>query len=147
MHTSVVVDVQCGNRTSRDISRGGGADSCNHAAVVIGIRMDIKEVGTSQHGNCGHHLKGAPLTDVHNALQHIYCLAHPACQNHQSRWYGQIMISFLDGPELIIVAVVVLVLFGGAQLPKLARNIGQAQKEFKKGLADGAAEGSETDKK
>jgi sec-independent protein translocase protein TatA len=57
------------------------------------------------------------------------------------------MISFLDGPELIIVAVVVLVLFGGAQLPKLARNIGQAQKEFKKGLADGAAEGSETDKK
>lgn len=57
------------------------------------------------------------------------------------------MISFLDGPELIIVAVVVLVLFGGAQLPKLARNIGQAQKEFKKGLADGAAEGSNTDKK
>ena len=57
------------------------------------------------------------------------------------------MISFLDGPELIIVAVVVLVLFGGAQLPKLARNIGQAQKEFKKGLADGAAEGSDADKK
>ena len=42
-----------------------------------------------------------------------------------------------DGPELIIVLVVVLVLFGGSQLPKLARNIGQAQKEFKKGLEDG----------
>ena len=47
------------------------------------------------------------------------------------------MISFLEGPELIIVLVVVLVLFGGAQLPKLAKNLGQAQKEFKKALDDG----------
>jgi sec-independent protein translocase protein TatA len=43
-----------------------------------------------------------------------------------------------DGPELIVVLVVVLVLFGGSQLPKLARNIGQAQKEFKKGIEAGA---------
>ncbi len=43
-----------------------------------------------------------------------------------------------DGPELIVVLVVVLVLFGGSQIPKLARNLGQAQKEFKKGLAEGA---------
>ena len=39
--------------------------------------------------------------------------------------------------EWIIILVVVLLLFGGAQLPKLARNLGQAQKEFKKGLNDG----------
>lgn len=51
-----------------------------------------------------------------------------------------------DGPELIVVLVVVLVLFGGSQIPKLARNLGQAQKEFKKGLAEGA-EGSETSTK
>ena len=38
-----------------------------------------------------------------------------------------------NGPELIIVLIVVLVLFGGSQLPKLARSIGQAQREFKKG--------------
>lgn len=42
-----------------------------------------------------------------------------------------------DGPELIVVLVVVLVLFGGSQIPKLARNLGQAQKEFKKGLDEG----------
>jgi sec-independent protein translocase protein TatA len=40
------------------------------------------------------------------------------------------------GPELIIILVVVLVLFGGSQLPKLAKNLGKAQKEFKDGLAD-----------
>ena len=40
------------------------------------------------------------------------------------------------GPELIIILVVVLVLFGGSQLPKLAKNLGKAQKEFKEGMAD-----------
>jgi sec-independent protein translocase protein TatA len=40
------------------------------------------------------------------------------------------------GPEGMVLLVLVLVLFGGAQLPKLARNLGRAQKEFKDGLAD-----------
>src|SRR4051812_15863001 len=43
----------------------------------------------------------------------------------------------IGGPELIIILVVVLVLFGGSQLPKLAKNLGQAQKEFKKGIDEG----------
>ena len=43
----------------------------------------------------------------------------------------------IGGPEVIIVLVVVLVLFGGSQLPKLAKNLGKAQKEFKDGLAEG----------
>jgi sec-independent protein translocase protein TatA len=38
-----------------------------------------------------------------------------------------------NGPELIIILLVVLLLFGGAKLPKLARSLGEAQKEFKKG--------------
>jgi len=42
------------------------------------------------------------------------------------------------GPELIIILVVVLVLFGGSQLPKLAKNLGKAQKEFKEGMGEGA---------
>jgi sec-independent protein translocase protein TatA len=41
------------------------------------------------------------------------------------------------GPEWIIPLVVILVLFGGSQIPKLARSLGQAQKEFKHGLAEG----------
>jgi sec-independent protein translocase protein TatA len=38
--------------------------------------------------------------------------------------------------QLIIIVVVALVLFGGSQIPKLARSLGQAQKEFKQGLAE-----------
>lgn len=43
-----------------------------------------------------------------------------------------------SGNEWLIVVIAALVLFGGSQIPKLARNLGQAQKEFKKGLAPGS---------
>jgi sec-independent protein translocase protein TatA len=45
-----------------------------------------------------------------------------------------------SGAEWFIVLAVVLVIFGGSQLPKMARNLGRAQQELKKGLAEGAAE-------
>jgi sec-independent protein translocase protein TatA len=45
-----------------------------------------------------------------------------------------------SGPEWFIVLAVVLVIFGGSQLPKLARNLGKAQKEFKDGLSEGQRE-------
>lgn len=35
-------------------------------------------------------------------------------------------------PELLILLVVILVLFGGSKLPKLARSLGEAQTEFKR---------------
>ncbi|HEY1989606.1 MAG TPA: twin-arginine translocase TatA/TatE family subunit [Acidimicrobiales bacterium] len=44
----------------------------------------------------------------------------------------------VDG--IIILIVVVLVLFGSTQIPKLARSLGSAQKEFKKGVDQGASE-------
>ncbi len=46
----------------------------------------------------------------------------------------------IGAPELIIVLVIVLLLFGGAKLPKLARSLGEAQREFKKGTDEGAAD-------
>jgi sec-independent protein translocase protein TatA len=42
--------------------------------------------------------------------------------------------------ELIIVAFVVLVLFGATAIPKFARSLGQAKKEFEKGVKDGSKE-------
>jgi sec-independent protein translocase protein TatA len=42
------------------------------------------------------------------------------------------------GPtELLIVLAIVLLLFGSTKLPKLARSLGEAQKEFKKGVDEG----------
>ena len=47
--------------------------------------------------------------------------------------------------EWIIILVVLLLLFGSTQLPKLARSLGSAQKEFRKGMKEGEAEGEEDD--
>ena len=45
------------------------------------------------------------------------------------------------GPEWIIVGIVaVVVLFGAKKLPEMARSVGRAQGEFKKGLKEGAVE-------
>jgi sec-independent protein translocase protein TatA len=53
----------------------------------------------------------------------------------------------VGAPELLIVLIVVLVLFGGAKLPQLARSLGQAQSEFRKGLRQGAKPADEDDDK
>ena len=53
----------------------------------------------------------------------------------------------LGATELIIVLVILLVLFGGAKLPKLARSLGRAQKEFKEGVTEGTKAEDATDEK
>ena len=43
--------------------------------------------------------------------------------------------------EWVIVGIIaVAVIFGATKLPELARNVGRAQGEFKKGLKEGATE-------
>ena len=42
----------------------------------------------------------------------------------------------LGVPELLIIFLIVLLVFGGSRLPKLAKSLGEAQKEFKKGAVD-----------
>jgi sec-independent protein translocase protein TatA len=43
------------------------------------------------------------------------------------------------GPEIYIVLGVIVLLFGGSQLPKLARSLGQAKKEFEGGQRETSA--------
>jgi sec-independent protein translocase protein TatA len=44
----------------------------------------------------------------------------------------------LGAPELIIIALVILLLFGATRLPKLGRSMGQSIKGFKQGLNEDA---------
>lgn len=52
------------------------------------------------------------------------------------------------GPwQLLICVVVAFVLFGGAKkIPELAKSLGRAKNEFKKGLAEGEKESDEAEK-
>ena len=45
--------------------------------------------------------------------------------------------------QVLIVVAVVIVLFGAKKIPDLARSLGKAKGEFKKGLAEGAKEEAE----
>ena len=75
------------------------------------------------------------LTPRHYALLPILALTLPSCM--------------LGGPEIMMIAVVLLVLFGGAKLPQLMRGMGSGINEFKKGLKEGDPsldEGSDDDK-
>ncbi len=45
------------------------------------------------------------------------------------------MFSNLGTGEIIIIAIVLMILFGGKKLPELARGIGEASREFRKALS------------
>ncbi|PIP52912.1 twin-arginine translocase TatA/TatE family subunit [Candidatus Beckwithbacteria bacterium CG23_combo_of_CG06-09_8_20_14_all_34_8] len=45
------------------------------------------------------------------------------------------MLKGIGTTELIIIAVVLLILFGGKKLPELAKGMGEAIKEFKKAIS------------
>jgi sec-independent protein translocase protein TatA len=49
----------------------------------------------------------------------------------------------IGGPEVILILVVVLLIFGAAKLPQLARSLGASAKEFRKGLDEGVDDEAE----
>ena len=42
----------------------------------------------------------------------------------------------IGAPELIVVLVIILLLFGAPRLPRLARSLGQASREFRQGVSE-----------
>ena len=46
------------------------------------------------------------------------------------------------GPDLLVIVAIIAVLFGGSQIPKLARSLGSAKREFEQGMSEG--DGKET---
>jgi sec-independent protein translocase protein TatA len=48
--------------------------------------------------------------------------------------------------DIVVVGLVIVVLFGAPQIPKVARSLGEGLKEFKKALKEGNEENEENEK-
>ena len=97
--------------------------------MVVGVVVQVEQIVPRGTGEALEHVRPAPFADVDHALQHRPILHYPP--EGPGGTVGR-----MGAQEWLIIAVVVLVLFGGSQLPKLARSLGEAQKEFKKGVTD-----------
>lgn len=47
-----------------------------------------------------------------------------------------LLLGGLGTQELLIIALIVLLIFGGAKIPELMRGVGKGVKEFKKGMKE-----------
>jgi len=45
---------------------------------------------------------------------------------------------WLGGPEIAVIVIIVILLFGGRKIPELMRGLGKGIKEFKDGVGDDA---------
>ncbi len=50
------------------------------------------------------------------------------------------VVGTLGPPEIIVIVVVLVLLFGAKRLPELARSLGSSARELRKGLAEGTEE-------
>jgi TatA/E family protein of Tat protein translocase len=50
-------------------------------------------------------------------------------------------------PELLVILLIALLIFGAARLPQIGKALGKTIAEFKKGLKEGEKEAEEKDKK
>ena len=52
---------------------------------------------------------------------------------------------FISGPEIFIVLIVILLLFGSKKIPEVAKGLGKGMKEFKKATEEIKKEITDTD--
>jgi sec-independent protein translocase protein TatA len=62
---------------------------------------------------------------------------------------GEMLADIFGMDGIVVIVIVLAVLFGSTQIPKIARSLGSAQGEFKKGMEEGKAssEADDTDPK
>lgn len=53
----------------------------------------------------------------------------------------------LGVPELILILLILLLLFGASRLPKLSRSLGESVRELRKGLSDDGSTSKDDKKK
>lgn len=58
-----------------------------------------------------------------------------------------VILGMFGGQEIFLIAIIVLILFGGKKIPELMKGVGKGLKEFKKETKDDETEKKEDEKK
>jgi sec-independent protein translocase protein TatA len=96
--------------------------------------VELRRAGVLRHSNYER------VTALRHVVSRRRMLIRVVCsirRNSRPDATEVVMLGEIIGPDILIILLVVLVLFGGSQLPKLARSLGSAKNEFQKGLAEG----------
>lgn len=136
MGPDVGTEVDPGHGDPGDPPGGVLAHRGENAAVVMGVDMQVEEVIGAGIAQGGEDVAVATLAHVDDALEHARrLLTHDRRPEPAD---GTLADVNLGAPELIIVLLIILLIFGGSKLPQLARSLGKAQSEFKKGSEEDA---------
>jgi sec-independent protein translocase protein TatA len=110
---------------------------CNYNSVILAERTSVRkgEIHEIVSGTCYRRDRVAARTLIVTS-------GVPRRDAHRTRRSTLLgMLANIAGlPDIGIVVVLVVILFGGSQLPKIARNIGMAGKEFRKAHDEAAKE-------
>ena len=129
MHAVVAAQVEPRHRGRGHGPGGVLARRGSARAVVVRVGWTSSRSAPGGRADRGQAARVPALAEVDDALEHRSSLS--LTRARWRPWYGDAVN--LGAPELLIVLLVILVLFGGSKLPKLARSLGQAQSEFKEG--------------
>jgi sec-independent protein translocase protein TatA len=60
---------------------------------------------------------------------------------------ANILLWSIGFPEIMLIILAVLILFGATAIPRFAKSLGRAKSEFEKGLKEGEKEAEDSEKK
>jgi sec-independent protein translocase protein TatA len=114
--------------TASDLQKGGDEQSKTHRASVVLQAVHLNKISLLLHRNYGKLSFATPLSWV--TLKSKYL---PNPQPHIFMNTPMLAGIFgLQGPEMLLIVGLVLLLFGAKKIPELARGLGKSMNEFKR---------------
>jgi sec-independent protein translocase protein TatA len=116
---------------------GFAGQATTRVPQIVPSRSDLARTDQDEHD----HGEDQEVPRRKEALEHGPRLRHVRPVGDVSTRVGRVhtdLVETIGAPELIIVLVVVLLVFGSKKVPELARSLGESMREFRKGTRDGA---------